>query len=94
MRVPIPEGLDLDKWIVPPPITKKERVVEDGYENDPISISGAVVKKRKGKEKEKDPDGKTKTKKKKGKDGIETEEEKAARAKVSYWSAYVVYLQV
>lgn len=81
--MPVPEGLDLDKWIVPPPVMKTERVVEEEDENDPVSVNVGGIKKRKGKEKDKDGDGRAKTKKKKAKDGAETEEDKAARAKVS-----------
>lgn len=46
INIPVPEGLDLDEWIVPPPKTEKEL----GTENRPKT-------KKSKKAKEKDSDG-------------------------------------
>ena len=79
--VPIPEGLDLDLWIIPPP---KEEAV--------IGVTNGVSKKKKGKGKEKAEKGvgHLKSGKKKEKPASlidvpseETPEEKAQRERVS-----------
>ncbi|KAJ1302424.1 hypothetical protein OPQ81_002742 [Rhizoctonia solani] len=69
--VPIPDGLNLDAWIVPPP---KARHLPD--EEQPKKVK----KKSKGKEKEKERDP-TKKRKSKKVETQETPEEKAAREK-------------
>lgn len=81
--VPVPEGLDLDSWIIPPP---KEDVMDalDGMTN-------GVARKKKGKGKEKAEKGAVKGKKKeKGislvdmqAEETETAEERAERERVS-----------
>ena len=82
-NVPIPEGLDLDKWIVPPPksVVSKPVTEEEGR--------GRRSKKKKGKQKE--VNGKVKgkpTNKQLQEDALvpvaETEEEKAERERVGF----------
>ncbi|KAH7338571.1 adaptin N terminal region-domain-containing protein [Rhizoctonia solani] len=68
--VPVPDGLNLDAWIVPPPKLKNSQEEEQPKK---------VKKKVKGKEKERDP---TKKRKSKKTEEQETPEEKAAKAKV------------
>jgi len=82
-NVPIPEGLDLDKWIVPPP---KNVVPTSATEEEE---RGRRPRKKKGKQKE--ANGKVKgrhTSKLLQEDALtpapETEEEKAERERVSY----------
>ncbi|KAF8750550.1 AP-3 complex subunit delta [Rhizoctonia solani] len=70
--VPIPDGLNLDAWIVPPP--KVKYLEEDEQPKK-------VKKKGKGKEKEKERDPTKKRKSKKAEEINETPEEKAAREK-------------
>ncbi|KAL5640003.1 hypothetical protein ACGC1H_007340 [Rhizoctonia solani] len=65
--VPVPDGLNLDAWIVPPP-----KAMHFHEEEQPKKVK----KKSKGKEKEKERDP---TKKRKSKKAEETPEEKAAR---------------
>ncbi|CAE6442234.1 unnamed protein product [Rhizoctonia solani] len=67
--VPVPDGLNLDAWIVPPPKAKHLQEEEQPKK---------VKKKVKGKEKERDPTKKRKSKKTEEQD---TPEEKAATAK-------------
>ncbi|KAG8731505.1 AP-3 complex subunit delta [Ceratobasidium sp. 423] len=69
--VPVPEGLNLDAWIVPPPKSKHLQEEEQPKK---------VKKKGKGKEKEKERDP-TKKRKSKKVEEQETPEEKAAREK-------------
>jgi AP-3 complex subunit delta-1 len=74
--VPVPEGLNLDSWIVPPP---KIRLDEEPVPKQPKKS------KSKGKEKVREKDGdvtKKRTKKKIELESQETAEEKAAREKV------------
>ena len=87
-NVPIPEGLDLDKWIVPPP---KDIVPTPAAEEE----RGRRPKKKKGKQKE--ANGKVNQKaadKPLQEDALtpapETEEEKAERERVGF----TAYLQV
>lgn len=70
--VAVPDGLDLDRWIVPPKVQARGEETE-----------GAVKRSKKGKEKGVGGSGK-KTKKKKGdaEAAVETPEEKAAREQV------------
>lgn len=101
LRVPVPEGLDLDAWIVPPPKSAVRRVDEDD-ENSPSS-SAISVKRKKGKDKADGTEGKTKTKKKKAKDSAdapvspalasgESAEEIAARARVCAYTHHFIPL--
>ena len=89
--VPVPEGLDLNAWIVPPPA---EEVAKETEEADDTGVVRKVKKSKKGKEKE---SGGVKTKRKKRREDeellqedvltpavIETEEEKAERERVSF----------
>lgn len=70
--VPIPEGLNLDMWIIPPPT---EEVAADG--------TGKKKKKSKGKEKEKEKTEYGKVQKEKELMGVEeTPEERAERERV------------
>lgn len=85
-NVPIPEGLDLDKWIVPPPKDVLLTPATEGEER------GRKPKKKKGKKKE--SSGKTKEKPKNEllqEDALtpapETEEEKAERERASSFIA-------
>jgi AP-3 complex subunit delta-1 len=71
--VPVPEGLNLDSWIVPPPKIKHFHEEEQPKK---------TKKKTKGKEKEKERDPTKKRKSKKAEEINETPEEKAAREKV------------
>ncbi|TCD71148.1 AP-3 complex subunit delta [Steccherinum ochraceum] len=64
--VPIPEGLDLDAWIVPPPMDAMKHVVEPD-EDGTIVETKKVKKMKKGKGKE--TGGTVKAKTKKNKDG-------------------------
>jgi AP-3 complex subunit delta-1 len=86
-NVPIPEGLDLDKWIVPPP---KNLVPTPATEEEE---RGRRPKKKKGKQKE--ANGKVKekaTNKPLNEDALtpapETEEEKAERERVGFLTVY------
>lgn len=91
--VPIPDGLDLNTWIVPPP---PEEVAKETEDADEAAAVRKVKKSKKGKAKE---SGDVKTKRKKRKEGeellqedvltptvIETEEEKAERERVGFLS--------
>ncbi|CAE6495108.1 unnamed protein product [Rhizoctonia solani] len=69
--VPVPEGLNLDAWIVPPP---KAKYLQEEEQPKKVKKKG----KGKGKEKERDPTKKSKSKKV---EEQETPEEKAAREK-------------
>ncbi|CEL53150.1 AP-3 complex subunit delta-1 OS=Mus musculus GN=Ap3d1 PE=1 SV=1 [Rhizoctonia solani AG-1 IB] len=71
--VPVPEGLNLDSWIVPPP-----KIKHFHEEEQPKKTK---KKKTKGKEKEKERDPTKKRKSKKAEEINETPEEKAAREK-------------
>lgn len=66
--VPIPEGLDLEVWIIPPPKVDLRHVVESD-EDGTIVETKKVKKMKKGKGKETGGTAKTKTKKKKDGDG-------------------------
>lgn len=80
-KVHVPEGLDLDAWIVPPPL-------------EPEDVRDSVRKVKKGKEKEKTKDGVKSKGKKKGRNGdiavvedqqpMETEEERLVRERVRF----------
>lgn len=87
--VPVPDGLDLDAWIVP---SMQDRVAEEGDDGDVTERK--IKRNKKGKEKEKESGSRTKVKggKKKQKEGgyqeelapqeEETAEEKAERERV------------
>lgn len=60
--IPVPAGLDLDAWIIPPPKHAREELEEVDENGVPVASSS---KKKKGKEK---TDSKIKGKKSKGKD--------------------------
>lgn len=95
--VPVPEGLDLNAWIVPPPA---DEAAHNGSDADETIAIHKAKKSKKGKAK--DLDG-AKTKRKKRREGeelqedaltptvIETEDEKAERERVSVLHA-LVYL--
>lgn len=81
-NIPIPEGLDLDKWIVPPPKSILPTTVSQEEER------GRRPKKKKGKQKEANGKVKQKTTNKLLQEDAltpapETEEEKAERERVS-----------
>jgi AP-3 complex subunit delta-1 len=82
-NVPIPDGLDLDKWIVPPP---KDVIPTPATE---IEERGRRPKKKKGKQKEANGKVKEKAATKLLQEDVlipaaETEEEKAERERVSF----------
>jgi AP-3 complex subunit delta len=87
--VPIPDGLDLDAWIVPPP--PEEREIDTTHDLDDTSAEKKIKKSKKGKEKTKERNG-TSTKSKKDRnqgdvlapaeEPAETPEEVAEREKV------------
>lgn len=95
--VPVPEGLDLDAWIVPPP--REVRTVEEDETGD---RKGKKSKTGKGKAKAKDVNGKTKSGKKKQREEhdsvvltpaepeVETPEEKEERKRVSHLRSHVL----
>ena len=85
-NVPIPEGLDLDKWIVPPPKNAIHTIASEEQRQ-----RGRRSKKKKGKQKEADG----KIKEREGHAGkplqedvltpaVETEEEQAERERVNF----------
>jgi len=81
-NVPIPEGLDLDKWIVPPPKGVPPTPATEGEER------GRKPKKKKGKKKESSSKAKEKPKNELLQEDAltpapETEEEKAERERAS-----------
>jgi AP-3 complex subunit delta-1 len=90
INAPIPEGLDLESWIIPPP--KSTSRAEGGDENLAPSPGLVSSERKKGKQKANVGDGTTK-KKKKAQEAAsnsaatpsrESPEEKAARARVSH----------
>lgn len=98
-RVPVPEGLDLDAWIVPPPKSAVRHAHGDEDDDDNTPVVSA--KRRKGKDKADGTgtDGKTKGKKKKVKEGAgaesagaggESAEEIAARARVCHLTHSII----
>ena len=83
--VPVPDGLNLDMWFIPPP-----------KEAEAAAVSNGVVKKKKGKGKEKAENGTSTVKVKKKKEKVEfamqdvvqeTSEEKAERERVYFISS-------
>lgn len=90
IRVPIPEGLNLDAWIVPPP--KSAIRLQDEDENAAPSTYMTSGKKKRGKEKTDGSKVKAKSKSKKAKEGAndgdnlgggDSAEEQAAMTRVS-----------
>lgn len=95
--VPIPEGLDLDAWFVPPP---PEPVAQAEEESAVVSEKKKKTKKGKGKEVESSAPGKKK-KTKSARDEVvltpsnespETPEEKALREKVNLQRGILIYI--